>query len=126
MPQSTGSQRVRHDLVTEQGKTDPLGSLCGSLTVSSQVKAFACSGSLPGCAGLGLTAWAPLRSYLPLSLSPLLWPLLGAIHAGLRVNIFRLRFTWPEAGVVYIIIHPMTPVTWAGSECRTLFCQCPK
>ena len=68
MPQSTGSQRVRHDLVTEQqGKTDPLGSLCGSLTVSSQVQAFACSGSLPGCVGLGLTAWPPL--FLPPTLS---------------------------------------------------------
>ena len=127
MPLSMGSQRVRHDLVTEQqGKTGPLSSLCGSLTVSSQVKAFACSGSLPGYPGLGLTAWPPMCSYLPLSLSPLLWPLLGALHAGLRVNFFRLGFTWQGAGVVYIITHLMTPVTWTGSECQTLFCQCPK
>lgn len=58
-------------------------------------------GPLPGSAGPGVTARLPPLPHLPLPLFPLLWPLPSVIPAGLRVDIFRLRLTWQEVGIVY-------------------------
>lgn len=64
---------------------------------------------------------SPTSSPLPRSLSPVLCPLLGTIATALRADIFGVRLTWQEAGVVHNSLLPPSPtVTQLGDkQCQT-------